>query len=41
MYNFDLPYILESMIIKLKNKDTLICDDFQFKCSIGENGLKK
>ena len=29
------------MIIKLKNKDTLICDDFQFKCSIGENGLKK
>ena len=29
------------MIIKLKNKDTLICDDFQFKCSIGKNGLKK
>ena len=29
------------MIIKLKNKDTLICDDFQFKCSIGRNGLKK
>ena len=29
------------MIIKLKNKDTLICDDFQFKCSIGKNGVKK
>ena len=29
------------MIIKLKNKDTLICDDFQLKCSIGKNGLKK
>ena len=29
------------MIIKLKNKDTLICDDFRFKCSIGKNGLKK
>ena len=29
------------MIIKLKNKDTLICDDFKFKCSIGKNGLKK
>ena len=29
------------MIIKLKNKDTLICDDFLFKCSIGKNGLKK
>ena len=29
------------MIIKLKNKDTLICGDFQFKCSIGKNGLKK
>ncbi len=29
------------MIIELKNKDTLICDDFQFKCSIGKNGLKK
>ena len=29
------------MIIKLKNKDTLICDDFQFKCSIGKNGLNK
>ena len=29
------------MIIKLKNKDTLICDDFQFKCSVGKNGLKK
>ena len=28
------------MIIKLKNKDTLICDDFQFKCSIGKNGLR-
>ena len=29
------------MIIKLKNKDTLIYNDFHFKCSIGKNGLKK
>tara|TARA_B100001057_G_scaffold253575_1_gene253778 strand:- start:827 stop:1318 length:492 start_codon:yes stop_codon:yes gene_type:complete len=29
------------MIIKLKNKDTLICNDFEFKCSIGKNGLKR
>ena len=29
------------MIIRLKNKDTLICDDFEFKCSIGRNGLRK
>ena len=28
------------MIIKLKNKDTLILDDFIFKCSIGKKGLK-
>ena len=29
------------MIIKIKNKDTLICDEFKFRCSIGKNGLKK
>ena len=29
------------MIIRLKKKYTLICDDFQFRCSIGKNGLKK
>ena len=29
------------MLIKLKNKDTLIFDEFKFKCSIGKNGLKK
>ena len=29
------------MIIKLKNKDTLICNNFEFKCSIGKNGLKR
>ena len=29
------------MIIKLKKKDTLIYDVFEFKCSIGKNGLKK
>ena len=29
------------MVIKLKNKDTLICDSFKFKCSIGKNGLKR
>ncbi len=27
------------MLIKLKNKDTLIIDDFKFKCCIGKNGL--
>ena len=29
------------MIIQLKNKDTLIVDDFKFKCCIGKNSLKK
>ena len=29
------------MLIKLKNKDTLIIDEFEFKCAIGKNGLKK
>ncbi len=29
------------MIIKLKNKDTLIIDDFKLKCCIGRSGLKK
>ena len=28
------------MLITLKNKETLIIDDFIFKCSIGENGIK-
>ena len=28
------------MLIKLKNKDTLIFDDFIFQCSIGKNGKK-
>jgi L,D-peptidoglycan transpeptidase YkuD (ErfK/YbiS/YcfS/YnhG family) len=27
------------MIIHVKNKSTLIIDDFKFKCSIGKNGL--
>ena len=27
------------MLITLKNKDTLICDNFKFKCSIGKKGL--
>ena len=27
------------MLIKLKNKDTLIIDDFKFKCCIGKNEL--
>tara|TARA_B100000787_G_scaffold30725_1_gene20624 strand:- start:3 stop:488 length:486 start_codon:yes stop_codon:yes gene_type:complete len=27
------------MIIHVKNKDTLIIDDFKFKCCIGKNGL--
>jgi len=29
------------MLINLKNKDTLVFDEFEFKCSIGKNGLKK
>ncbi len=29
------------MIIYLKNKDTLQVDTFEFKCSIGKNGLSK
>ena len=29
------------MIIHLKNKNTLIVDDFKFKCCVGKNGLKK
>ena len=29
------------MIIQLKNKDTLIVDNFKFKCCIGKNSLKK
>jgi|TARA_B110000495_G_C22710433_1_gene417813 L,D-peptidoglycan transpeptidase YkuD (ErfK/YbiS/YcfS/YnhG family) len=29
------------MRIILKNKETLLCDEFKFKCSIGKNGLKK
>ena len=27
------------MLIILKNKDTIILEDFTFKCSVGENGL--
>ena len=29
------------MLIFLKNKDTLVVDDFNFKCSIGKNGISK
>ena len=29
------------MIIIIKNKDTLLIDDFKFKCSIGKKGLSK
>ena len=29
------------MLIRLKNKDTLIIDDFKLKCCIGKKGLKK
>lgn len=29
------------MIIKLINKDTLICDDFKFRCCIGKGGFKR
>ena len=29
------------MLIRLKNKEKLIIDDFRFKCCIGKNGVKK
>ena len=29
------------MILKIKNKDTLIIDEFKFKCAIGKNGIIK
>ena len=29
------------MLINLKNKDTLIVDEFRLKCCIGKNGIKK
>ena len=29
------------MLIRLKNKDKLIIDDFKLKCCIGKNGVKK
>ena len=29
------------MTIIVKNKDTLIFDDFKFKCCVGKNGFSK
>ena len=29
------------MIIYLKNKHTLMIDDFSFKCCVGKNGISK
>ena len=29
------------MLIRLKNKDKLLIDDFKLKCCIGKNGVKK
>ena len=29
------------MIIKIKNKDTLIIGEFKLKCCIGKNGISK
>ena len=29
------------MIIIVKNKDTLIYDEFEFKCCVGKNGFSK
>ena len=29
------------MLITVKNKDTLIIDEFKFRCCIGKNGLTK
>ena len=28
------------MLIKIKNKETLIIDDFKFRCSVGKKGIK-
>ena len=28
------------MLLNLKNKETLVIDDFIFKCSVGKNGTK-
>ena len=28
------------MLIKLKNKETLVIDDFKFNCSVGKKGTK-
>ena len=28
------------MLIKLKNKETLVIDDFRFNCSVGKKGTK-
>ena len=29
------------MTIIIKNKETLLIDDFKFKCSVGKNGFSK
>ena len=29
------------MTIKVKNKDTLIYDEFEFRCCVGKNGFTK
>ena len=29
------------MQIIVKNKDTLLCDDFKFKCCVGKKGIRK
>mgnify|MGYP001353733970 CR=1 FL=1 len=29
------------MIIHIKNKDTLIVNEFQFKCCVGKKGIRK
>ena len=29
------------MIIQIKNKDTLIAEEFKFKCCIGKKGIRK
>ena len=34
-------HINNNMIIYIKNKHTLLIDDFYFKCCIGKNGLSK
>ena len=40
MFTICLDICFQFMLIKLKNKDQLMLDDFTFKCAIGKNQIK-